>query len=64
LQPKRRPKSAKPRIEYIAPLPRQKVKHSDDEEIVVRERLYKVEVFTSDKMNAGTNANVGHMLYI
>ncbi|XP_060575611.1 lipoxygenase homology domain-containing protein 1-like isoform X2 [Ruditapes philippinarum] len=57
-RPKRRPKSAKPRIEYIAPIPRQKVKHSDDEEIVVRERLYKVEVFTSDKMNAGTNANV------
>ncbi|XP_053387864.1 uncharacterized protein LOC123563449 isoform X2 [Mercenaria mercenaria] len=57
-RPKRRPKSAKPRIEYIAPIPRQKVKPEEDEEVKVRKRLYKVEVFTSDKTNAGTNANV------
>ncbi|XP_052266123.1 lipoxygenase homology domain-containing protein 1-like isoform X2 [Dreissena polymorpha] len=47
------------KIEYIAPPPR--VRHSslsEEKEIPIRERLYKVEVFTSDVCNAGTDAKV------
>lgn len=57
-QPKKRPASAKSRICYIAPKPKQKIKSEEDEQILIKERLYKVEVFTSDQPNAGTSANV------
>lgn len=56
-RPKKRPSSAHPRIEYIAPMP--KVKHKEEKrEEIAREHLYRVEVFTSDRINAGTSANV------
>ncbi|KAK3093954.1 hypothetical protein FSP39_022228 [Pinctada imbricata] len=53
----KRPASAKPRIEYIAPKPHVKRKE-EEEEKVIPERLYKVEVFTGDINGAGTAANV------
>ncbi|KAL3873928.1 hypothetical protein ACJMK2_037005 [Sinanodonta woodiana] len=54
---KRKFKSGKPIIEYIAPKPKIK-KKKDSEEIRIAERLYRVDVFTGDEPNAGTSANV------
>jgi len=50
--------TGRPRISYIAPRPKQKRKEEDDENIYLKERLYKIEVFTSDVPNAGTSAKV------
>ena len=44
-------------MRYMAPVPKQKPL-IEEEEVVVKERLYKLEVFTSDLLSAGTNANV------
>ena len=41
----------------MAPPPKQKPV-VEEEEVMVKERLYKLEVFTSDLVSAGTNANV------
>ena len=57
LQPRRRVKSAKARVMYLAPKPKQKPT-VEEEEVLVKERLYKLEVFTSDHFSAGTDANV------
>ncbi|KAL4240484.1 hypothetical protein ACF0H5_001276 [Mactra antiquata] len=57
-RPRRRPTSARPRITYIAPKPRQKPKSDKEEEILAKDRLYKIEVYTTDRPNAGTSANV------
>ena len=57
LQPRKRVQSAKARIAYIAPAPKQKPAVEEEEELV-KERLYKIEVFTSEVALAGTNANV------
>ena len=42
---------------YLAPKPKQKPA-VEEEEVLVKERLYKLEVFTSDHVSAGTDANV------
>jgi len=47
------------KIEYIAPKPKQK-RVVEEEEAMKKERLYRVEVFTSDQCNAGTTANVNY----
>ncbi|KAK3589063.1 hypothetical protein CHS0354_008713 [Potamilus streckersoni] len=54
---KRKVKSSKPKIEFIAPKPKIK-KKKDPENVLVKERLYRVDVFTGDLPNAGTSANV------
>ena len=54
LKPK---KKARPRVEFIAPLPVVRKKKEDEEE-KPKERLYKVTVKTSNKPNASTGANV------
>ncbi|XP_052769598.1 lipoxygenase homology domain-containing protein 1-like isoform X2 [Mya arenaria] len=46
------------KIEYIAPRPKQKRVVEEDDKVLLKERLYKIEVFTSDKCNAGTSAKV------
>lgn len=58
LKRKKRPVTARPRIEYIAPRPRMKKKSDEDDRVPVNENLYKVEVFTGDVYGAGTTANV------
>lgn len=46
-------------MRYLAPAPKQKPA-VEEEAVLVRERLYRLEVFTSDMVTAGTNANVCH----
>ncbi|XP_033736341.1 lipoxygenase homology domain-containing protein 1-like isoform X2 [Pecten maximus] len=58
LQRKKRPVTARPKIEYIAPRPRVKKKNEEEERIPVHENLYKVDVYTGDIELAGTTANV------
>lgn len=49
--------SAKPRIEYVAPKPRLK-KKIIDEEPNIGDSLYRVDIYTGDKVNAGTSGEV------
>ncbi|XP_069117526.1 lipoxygenase homology domain-containing protein 1-like [Argopecten irradians] len=58
LQRKKRPVTARPKVEYVAPLPRVKKKNEEEERIPVHENLYKVDVYTGDVDQAGTTANV------
>ncbi|XP_060083712.1 lipoxygenase homology domain-containing protein 1-like [Ylistrum balloti] len=58
LQRKKRPVTARPKIEYIAPRPRVKKKNEEEERIPVHENLYKVDIYTGDIDLAGTTANV------
>ncbi|KAJ8309048.1 hypothetical protein KUTeg_013922 [Tegillarca granosa] len=54
----RRPSSAKARIEYVAPKPRIKKEVEEEEEEYAKENLYRIDVYTGDIDNAGTDAQV------
>lgn len=53
----KRPVSAKPRIEYVAPKPRLK-KKIEEAEPNIGDCLYRVDIYTGDKVNAGTSGEV------
>ncbi|XP_061173091.1 lipoxygenase homology domain-containing protein 1-like [Saccostrea echinata] len=53
----KRPVSAKPRIEYVAPKPRVKQKMIE-EAPNIGDHLYRVDIYTGDKVNAGTTGEV------
>lgn len=53
--------SAKPRIEYVAPKPRLK-KKIEEVEPNIGDCLYRVDIYTGDKVNAGTSGEVNAIM--